>query len=195
MGQRRHHYEAAFEAYLREKRLPYVSVNEARKALLPRGAKPELEGVSSAPGGISGGGSLKSFDFVVYAAGMGVLVEVKGRKLGTAKDGLRGVSRRLESWVTLEDVRSMGVWQGLFGEGFEAAFLFLYWCEAQPADGLFEEVFDHQGRWYALRVIRVSDYASAMTTRSERWGTVQCPQGAFGELSTTLERFLALQVG
>lgn len=37
MAQRRHHYEQAFEAFLRDQRIPYVAVNEAKKALVPRG--------------------------------------------------------------------------------------------------------------------------------------------------------------
>jgi hypothetical protein len=36
--QRRHHYEAAFEQYLRATRVPYVAVDEAKKALLPGAA-------------------------------------------------------------------------------------------------------------------------------------------------------------
>lgn len=43
MAQRRHHYEQAFEAFLRDQRIPYVSVNEAKKALLPAGAALRLE--------------------------------------------------------------------------------------------------------------------------------------------------------
>ena len=35
MAQRRHHYEAAFEGYLRQRRIPYVAVDEAKKSLLP----------------------------------------------------------------------------------------------------------------------------------------------------------------
>jgi len=36
MANRCHHYEAAFEAYLRSRRIPYVAVDEAKKALLPQ---------------------------------------------------------------------------------------------------------------------------------------------------------------
>jgi hypothetical protein len=40
MAQRRHHYEQAYEAFLRDQRIPYVAVNEARKALLPTSMTP-----------------------------------------------------------------------------------------------------------------------------------------------------------
>ena len=57
------HYEAAFEDYLRKKGLPYIAVDEAKKALFA-------------------GAKLKSFDFVVYnKKGPNLLVDVKGRSL------------------------------------------------------------------------------------------------------------------
>jgi radical SAM superfamily enzyme YgiQ (UPF0313 family) len=162
MAQRRHHYEQAFEGYLRAHRIPYVAVDEAKKALLPRG---------------SAAGSLKSFDFVIYGEGANLLVEVKGRKAGR---------RRLESWVTLEDLASLRRWEELFGPEFQAAFVFVYWHEDQPADALFQEVFDSRGRWYALRCVRVGDYAAGMKVRSPRWRTVELPRGWFERVSAPL---------
>lgn len=104
---------------------------------------------------------------------------------GTAEpDGWRLNRRgRLESWVTQEDVDSLRVWQDLFGVGFESAFVFVYWCDEQPPDGLFQEVFDFQGRWYALRAIGLREYVSAMKARSARWRTVDLPGEAFERLS------------
>lgn len=43
MAQRRHHYEQAFEAYVRQERIPYVAVNEAKKALLPASTPLRIE--------------------------------------------------------------------------------------------------------------------------------------------------------
>ncbi len=102
MAQRRHHYERAFEAYLRERRIPYVAVNEARKALLPHGARLRLDGAGDA------GPDLKSFDFVVYGENTNMLIEIKGRKVPARKGTGRGRGGgRLESWVTLDDVASL----------------------------------------------------------------------------------------
>ena len=47
MVKRNNHYEAAFEAYLRACRVPYVAVDEAKRSLL------------------AGGDSVKSLDFIV----------------------------------------------------------------------------------------------------------------------------------
>ncbi len=169
--------------------MPYVAVDEARKALVPEGEtlkvmRRELEGAARPA-------ALKSFDFVIYGQGSNLLVEVKGRRiarrtLALAAQGelLRAPTRgRLESWVTLEDIESLGAWGKLFGPEFSPAFVFVYWCDEQPPDVLFEEIFTHRGRWYALRAISLTDYAGAMRTRSTRWRTVHLPSAAFDRLS------------
>lgn len=194
MAQRRHHYELAFEQYLRTRRIPYVAVDEARKALLPEDAPTRLA-LPGADG--TAGTSLKSFDFVIYGAGSNLLVEVKGRRVIRRTRRSRAevlgvdvpvrparVSRsRLETWVTLDDVRSLMQWQTLFGGGFEGAFVFVYWCDEQPPDGLFQEVFEHRGRWYALRGVLLDLYQRAMKTRSPRWGTVHVAPAVFERIS------------
>ncbi|MBS0195247.1 MAG: HYExAFE family protein [Planctomycetes bacterium] len=168
MAQRRHHYEQAFEAYLRRRRIPYVAVDEAKKALLP-GREQRVAG-----GGDEPLPALKSFDFVIYGQGGNLLAEVKGR---------RASGSRLECWVTRDDVESLSRWERLFGPEFQAAFVFVYWCEQQPPDALFQEVFEHQGRWYALRSVPVRDYARSMKPRSLRWGTLDLPREAYERIS------------
>jgi len=161
---RRHHYECAFEEFLRSRRIPYVAVDEARKALLPR----HHAGTSAADAAI------KSFDFVVYGGAGNLLVDIKGR---------RASGRRLESWATIEDVESLCRWEGLFGPGFEAAFVFVYACDEQPPDSLFQEVIEHKGTWYALRAVLVREYAKVMKLRSQRWRTVDVPGSVFSRIS------------
>ncbi len=163
---RRHHYEQAFEEYLRSRRLPYVAVDEARKALLP--------------GPASADSAIKSFDFVIYGQGENLLAEVKGRRVGP------GGRTRLESWVTQDDVDALQKWEELFGPGFAAAFVFIFWCEVQPAAALFEELIEHRGRWYAVRVVPVSEYAAAMRPRSPKWRTVHLSTTDFDRLSRPL---------
>ena len=157
--QRRHHYESAFEHWLRERRRPYVAVHEARKALLPA---PEPDA------------RLKSFDFVLYGEGLNLLAEIKGRRIAPGRSG-----RRLESWATQDDIGSLLAWERLFGDGFAAALVFVYWCDQQPPAPLFEEVFEFKGRWYAVRVVLTRDYARIMKPRSPKWRTVHVPAAAF----------------
>ncbi|MFG0256338.1 MAG: HYExAFE family protein [Phycisphaerales bacterium JB043] len=178
MAQRRHHYERAFETYLRANRTPYVAVDEARRALLPpraRLAYDDIHGEHQA---------LKSFDFLIYTSTTNFILDVKGRKL--AKTSSRPTTPRLDSWVTREDVESLSIWGELFGEGFTPGFVFVYWCHDMPSSSLFEEIFEHEGRWYALRAVTLERYASAMKTRSPRWGTVHVPSSLFERISTPL---------
>lgn len=178
MAQRRHHYERAFEQYLRGTRIPYVAVNEARKSLLPERAPLTTQRQDEDPE------SLKNFDFVIYGDTPNLLVEIKGRKLPQIrlKDGTPG-KPRLESWVTMDDIESLMRWQELFGSGYEAAFVFVYWCADTPPDGLFGELVEHQGRWYTLRAITLGDYTSAMKVRSPRWRTVHLSTADFDRLA------------
>lgn len=175
--QRRHHYEQALEAYLRQRRIPYLAVHEARKALLPE-AQPQRAADAS--------GSLKNFDLVVYGHGSSLLVEVKGRRIAPRTRESASKPPRLECWTTQDDIDSLSRWECLFGPGFEAVLVFVYWCDQLPRDALFEELFEHADRWYALRTIRVSDYKSAMRVRSPRWRTVDLAAATFDRMSGPL---------
>ncbi len=169
MAQRRFHYEVAFEHYLRANGIPYVAVDEAKRALHGR----------SAPSG------LKSFDFVVYSeSGANLLVDVKGRK-HSGKTG-----RAFQNWVTRDDVKCLRQWSGIFGDGFDAAFVFLFWCDAQPPDALFHEVFAYNERWYAVLTVRLEDYVRHMRDRSAKWDTVSLPARAFDTVSRPLQTLL-----
>jgi len=170
MAQRRFHYEQAFEHYLRANRVPYIAVDEAKKALPPPAGSP----------------GLKSFDFVVYPQGEGanLLVDIKGRQYGSGKNNGKWMSnRRLESWVTREDVEGLEKWQVLFGKGFKAVFVFAYCLQQQPPDALFEEVFSFGDRWYMLREVELTAYRERMVERSAKWGTVHIRREDFGEIS------------
>jgi hypothetical protein len=182
MSQRRHHYERAFEEYLRSRRIPYVSVDEARKALLPDGGVLRVSGDAG-----RAGGALKSFDFVVYGEGTNLLLDVKGRRVVPRRsrnpEAGSTARSRLESWVTEDDVSSLGQWERLFGTSFQAAFLFVYWCDEQPPDALFQEIFEYRGRWYALRAVTLGEYRRVMKPRSARWRTVDVPAALFEQVS------------
>lgn len=171
MAQRRHHYEQAFEHYLRARRVPYLAVDEARRTLLPRGR-----------GDLASPGALKSFDFVVYGRAENLILDVKGRKVARASSST-GRWSALQNWVTREDVESLRAWCALFGEGFGSMFVFVYWCVEQPPDGLFQEVFAHRDRWYAVRCVSLPEYEANMRTRSERWGSVHLAARDFERVS------------
>lgn len=174
VAQRRFHYEQAFEHFLRANAIPYIAVDEAKRALSKSGGN-----LDDAPR------KLKSFDFVVYSeTGSNLLVDVKGRK----HSGKTGKS--LQNWVTRDDVDCMRRWAELFGEGFEPAFAFLFWCDSQPPDALFLEVFEHGDKWYAVLTITLSDYEQHMRQRSEKWGTVSIPAEVFHQHARPMKELL-----
>jgi hypothetical protein len=172
MANRRFHYDRAFEYYLRANAIPYIAVDEAKRALSPG----QLAGTKI---------KLKSFDFVVYSkSGQNLLVDVKGRK-HAGKTG-----RAFQNWVTNDDVKCLRKWQGIFGEDFDPAFAFLFWCDTQPPDALFHEVFEYNERWYAVLAVRLSDYAEHMRPRSAKWDTVSLPAKSFDSVNRPLKDLL-----
>ena len=172
MAQRRFHYDLAFEHYLRDRTMPYIAVDEARRAL-------------TSATGHAAPMKLKSFDFVVYSQnGRNLLVDVKGRKHAG-----RSV-KRLDNWVTQGDVDSLERWEKIFGEGFVGAFAFLYWCETPPPDALFQETFECGGRWYAVLGITLADYRAFMRNRSQSWETLSMPAADFARLAQPFRELL-----
>src|SRR5687768_11699519 len=141
MADRTIHYEAAFEAFLRDRGIPYVAVDEAKKALFSNA-------------------KLKSFDFVVYSKnGPNLLIDVKGRQVRD-RTGRKG----FETWTTQRDVEDLQQWEQVFGDGFKAVLSFVYWIDPPlaPEPGMFE----HRDRWYILMGIDLAEYRNAMRRRS-----------------------------
>lgn len=165
MADRSVHYEAAFEAYLRERGIPYVAVDEAKKALFANA-------------------KLKSFDFVVYSKeGPNRLVDVKGRQLRN-----RSARRGFETWAEEQDVLDLMQWEQVFGEGFKAMLTFVYWIDPPltPEAGMYE----FRDRWYLLMGIDLAEYRNHMRRRSEKWETVALPAESFRQLARPIESWL-----
>ena len=178
MARRYLHHDAAVEHFLRERRVPYVAVDEARRTLLPM-----REGIAPP--------TVKSFDFLVTLPGMGLLVEVKGRTWKAGRTSGAGLTARpggaLESWATLDDVEGLRTWQRLMGGGFRSALVFVYLCDREPPDTVFDEAFEFRARWYGLRAVLIDEYAARMRPRSERWRTVDVSAAAFAQLRLRLD--------
>jgi hypothetical protein len=157
---RSNHYEAAFEAYLRARRLGYMAVDEAHRATL-----------DDEP--------VKSLDFVVHGTnGARLLVDVKGRRFpGGPKDRPRFA---WETWSTTEDVDGLDRWAERFGPGFVAMFVFVYRIVPTVLLPLgTPDLWAWRDRFYLFRAVTVSDYRRLMRPRSRKWGTVMLPATAF----------------
>jgi hypothetical protein len=169
---RSNHYEAAFEAYLRARRLGYVAVDEARRATL-----------DDEP--------VKSLDFVVYGAnGAKLLVDVKGRRFpGGPKDRPRRV---WETWSTREDIDGLGRWTERFGPGYIGLFVFVYRVGPNVLLPLgTPDLWAWRDRFYLLRAVTLDDYRRRMRVRSPKWGTVMLPTAAFRDLARPFRDFVS----
>ncbi len=166
MADRSVHYEAAFEGYLREHGIPYVAVDEAKKAMFANAR-------------------LKSFDFVVYnKSGANLLVDIKGRQLR----GRTGRAGSFQTWATEQDVKDLLQWQQVFGEGFRAVLMFVYWIDPPltPEPGMFA----FRDRWYLVLGVELAEYQEHMRRRSAKWETVAIPQADFRSLARPIESWL-----
>jgi len=211
MANRKVIYEACFEDYLRTAGVPYVAVDEAKKALFA-------------------GVRLKSFDFVVYSAsGANLLVDVKGRRFPYERAGSRPSTlrhaqgrpepfdhahgpepveghgrgatdsgrsrarprgrRRLENWTTREDLESLAQWEEVFGSGFAGLLAFCYHLTRPEAAEAFEVVHLFRGEYYALVGVYRGAYADAARPRSRAWNTVSVPTRTFRELVRPIRAF------
>jgi len=165
MADRSSHYEAAFEAFIRDRGIPCVAVDEAKRALFVNA-------------------KLKSFDFVVYSKNApNLLIDVKGRQLRN-----RSTRTSFETWATEQDVNDLMQWEQVFGNGYTALLTFVYWIDAPltPEPGMYQ----HRGRWYWLLGIALSEYRNHMRRRSAKWETVALPAEDFRSLAKPIESWL-----
>jgi hypothetical protein len=162
------HYEAAFEDYLRGQGIPYIAVDESRKAT-----------IHDVP--------LKSFDFIVYSRShTRWLADVKGRRWIPRSAGGR---RTWENWVTLEDLEGLQQWQEVFGAGSQALLVFAYWLNGGPAppEGLAHR-FREQS--YVFAGVRLEEYRVHARLRSPKWGTVHMPEQEFARFARPIADWL-----
>ena len=167
MANRDNHYEAAFEEYLRRRRVPYVAVDEAKRS---RWAE----------------GSIKSLDFIVSPpSGASWLVDVKGRRFPSGEQ-----KQYWKNWSTRDDLVSLSQWERLFGEPFGGLFVFAYNVVGDRAPLPAERLFEFRGGLYGFIGIRLREYALHARPISPSWDTVAMPTVHFRQLASPVESFL-----
>jgi len=170
---RHNHYEAAFAAFLRDRRVCHVAVDETRRSYE------------------DGDASVKSVDFILQGRlGERYVVDVKGRRFpGGAKDQPK---RTWECWATQDDVTGARRWANQFGVGYRALFVFMYHLVGQNEQEHDDRdtVWTWQGRRYLLRAVAVDDYAHCMRVRSPKWATVSLNAADFHRLVRPLQEYL-----
>lgn len=169
MALRHNHYDAAFEAFLRDGRTPHVVVDEKKRALLANA-------------------SLKSMDFIVTSrSGKNLLVDVKGRKFPS---GGENGTHTWENWATDDDLTSLVRWESAFGESFRAVLVFAYDVLEPKWRDRFPERFEFRGREYAFYGVWVDEYVAAMRARSPKWSTFTLPVAEFRRLRRPIAELL-----
>lgn len=175
MTKRDNHYEAAFEAYLRARTIPYVAVDETRRSL--------TVSANSDPADPSQQ-TLKSLDFIVSplsARGQRLgswLVDVKGRRFPT------GSSRQYwKNWSTADELRSLAHWESLFAGQFQSLLVFAYNVVGDQAPLPAEQLFEFRGSLYGFLGIRLDHYAGWSKVLSPKWQTVTIPAKQFRALA------------
>jgi hypothetical protein len=168
MANRDNHYEAAFEAYLRRRRLPYVAIDESKRSLLA-------------------GDSIKSLDYIVHCGRRGSwLVDVKGRRFPAGGEQ----KQYWKNWSTRDDLRALAAWERVFGAGFRGLLVFAYAITGDRSPLPAEQLFVFRNRPYAFVGVRLAEYACFARPISAAWQTVALPSGKFREIARPLDEIL-----
>ncbi len=171
------HYERAFESWLIDNHIQYVTVDEQKRAELPASIR------STEASGLC---KFKSFDFLLYPNNQqAIIAEVKGRSFkGTSFAKLAG----FECWVTAEDIDGLTKWQEVFGQGHSAIFVFAYKIENIDVDFDGREVYDFAANRYMFFAVKLDDYREFMKQRSPKWQTVTLPADKFRQCAIQLQQ-------
>lgn len=162
------HYERAFEAWLREHRVPYVTVQQVR-----RSADEE--------------GPIKSFDFLVHAGERHYIVDVKGKQFPQVS---RGREAYWENWIHFSDLEGLFAWESHFGDDYTALLVYCYWFQLPTEDGTVEKTISMGGRDYLIVAIGARTFAENCRRRSRRWQAVHIPAKEFTSLVKPIEHFI-----
>jgi hypothetical protein len=176
MAKRDNHYEAAFEAWLRSLRVPYVAVNEAHRALATTGGGRER--------------SLKSLDFLVSPPQSRErwLIDIKGRHFPTAGH------QYWRNWSTTDELESLANWELLMGPRATALLVFAYNIIGDRAPLPPEELFVHRGSLYGFVGIRLDHYTGFARQLSRRWKTVTVSVPQFRMLARPARELMGISL-
>jgi hypothetical protein len=168
MAKRDNHYEAAFEAYLQDRRVAYVAVDEQRRSR-------------------NAAGSLKNVDFLVSPAdGATLLVDVKGRRFPSGNHQ----KQYWRNWTTWDDLRCLARWQDQLGSGSVALFGFVYHVVGERSPVPPENLVEFRGQRYAMLAVRAVDYIRFARPLSAKWQTVSMPTALFRQAAVPFDDLL-----
>jgi hypothetical protein len=177
MAKRDNHYEAAFEAWLRARCVPYVAVDESQRVALPARTLKNLDFIVSSP---AVSNTTDASDNARW------LIDVKGRQFPTAG------KQYWRNWTTADELESLAGWEELFGPSAKALLVFAYNVVGDLAPLPADELFVYRQRLYGFVAVRLDHYASFARTLSRRWGTVSVASAQFRALARPARELLGL---
>jgi hypothetical protein len=184
-------YERALKNWLIDNNIPFVFVDEHKKAAFSRSGSRLGTGLSRS--------GVKSFDFLLHSCdGKVILAEVKGR---TFRGNSLANLTSLECWVTIDDIEGLKNWRNVFGKDgctapirtfaeTSAAFIFVYKMEAIDVDFDGREIFEYDAKRYLFLCVKLDDYCLYMKQRSRKWRTVTLPADKFRQSVIELAELL-----
>ncbi|MGH9922512.1 MAG: HYExAFE family protein [Nitrososphaerales archaeon] len=141
-------YENMFEALLREKQLPYIAINEAKRAVVNNKR-------------------IKSFDFIVSSKNGVFLIDIKGKQFPYGK-GLRETDY-WENWIHDDDLDGLELWERIFRSNTAKGLLvFPYKIKFEKHINEFRCKFKFKNYWYGLVAVTPKEYRNNSKIRSSK---------------------------
>lgn len=179
---RHNHYEAAFEDYLRSEMIPYIAVNEKRRAIAAQGSLKNLDFILSPDVRFEREDPFERFESdepFNNPSQRQWLVDVKGRRFPSG-------SQYWRNWTTEDELNSLTRWQKRFGDDFEAALIFVYQLTSNQSPVPVNEIHFYRSEAYAMVAVTLDDYRQQAKPLSAKWQTVSVPTARFRQLARPL---------
>lgn len=164
------HYENAVEAYLINRKVSYLAINEGKKAL-------------------ANNKKVKNFDFLINAKKRLKAIDIKGKQFGYS-----GAPYNLwENWILEQDIQGLENWQKEFkknGITVEPIFIYAYKLRDKSHHDLFEVTHKHKGKTYGLVAISLKDYKKHLKIRSQSPKSVCVSRKVFAEIVKPIDQYI-----
>ncbi len=117
------------------------------------------------------------------------LIDIKGRRFPSG----RKQPQYWRNWVASEDELGLLRWEGIFGQGFHGAFIFVYDVCGERLPLPEERLFKTNGRRYAFFFIPLIIYRTFARTLSTKWETESMSATLFQKYAVPLDEFLGAE--
>jgi len=164
------HYENAIEAYLIEKKISYLAINEGKRVL-------------------ANNKKVKNFDFLINSKRKLKAIDIKGKRFGYDKTP----SNLWENWINELDIISLEAWQKEFkktGVNIEPVLFYAYHLRSKKQHDLFKITYKFKRKTYGLVGISLKDYKKHLKPRSNSPKGVYVSRTTFAKIVKPINKFI-----